>query len=154
MRTKETKQARVRFRKTTLEQLISIAKSRNVTVSHVVDSVLQEWLSPIADPVNLKSIEIALAELKTSHQVFQHDLECFAEAFAYYTYQWFCHTVSLPTSQKSAAAIDGKKRYRIFLERLRTRLEEGRSFLGEISARGEKELETIEASETNGKAGQ
>lgn len=129
----EREQVRLRIASDVMNEVRKLCRSRSVSIAHVIESVLHDRLVSINEPTSLDSLESAIGDLRQDLRLTQGDIERLGEALAFYVYQWFCHTVPIPDSQKKAAAAKGKRRYLTFVQALQNRVHSGRSFLSEIA---------------------
>jgi hypothetical protein len=133
-------QIRLRLSAELLTELRGICRARDVSIGDVVQSILHERLLSGREPGTLRSLELSIAELRQAQRNLNDDIDRLAEAFAFYVYQWFCHTIPMPVSQRKAAALDGKRRYQNYVRILQKRLEAGSSFLSAMLETAASEL--------------
>ena len=120
-------QVRFRLSKDNFQRLEKEAQARRVSVNYLIGVVIDQALSEATPEKAWETGLKMMSEVRARQKAIGQDFECLFETLCLFVYQWFCHTMALPESQKRAAAIDGKQRFEKFLDLVRTKLNDGRS---------------------------
>ncbi len=123
------------FPKELSSNLKQMAAARGVTVSALVEGILEEALSGSSEKDRLRGIEERLASLDRRLKALRYDGELLGEIFSFYIFQWLCYAPPLPENGRSAIVAEGKERHKRFFDVLAGKLARGEFSLGELYGR-------------------
>jgi hypothetical protein len=114
------------------DRLESMARSRRLPKTHIVEAALASFLTPDDSDQREAAITRRLDRLTRAIERLERDQEITGEALALFIRYWLTSTPPLPDDLREAAQAKGKERYLGFVETLGRRLAKGTTLAKEV----------------------
>lgn len=125
------KEIHIRLPADVYDALQDLVSARQVNVSSVVRSALEDYFAR----TELEGIDAVLERLGTVESRIRSlrlDIEMVAELISFFIYHWFCYTPAVPNSEKRTLALEAQARHQKFLAQLVKRLRQGEFSLKDV----------------------
>lgn len=110
-----------------------LAERKRLSRSAIVEAAVSSFLSPDAADMREAAITRRLDRLSRQAARIERDLQVTADTLALFVRFWLTITPPLLAEDQASAQIKGRERFEGFIETLGMRLQQGRTFLQEIS---------------------